>query len=101
MVGKYLLQVIEESIKVGKMLLAFNTTFIALIPKVDSPTSFEYFLPISFCNGMYKVIEKVIACCLKPILSNTIYMEQFGFLEGRQIHEVIRVAQEGLQSIKN
>jgi hypothetical protein len=28
-------------------------------------------------------------------------MEQFGFLEGRQIHEAIGVAQEALHSIKN
>lgn len=34
------------------------------------------------------------------MLSAHISQEQFGFLEGRQIHEPIGVAQEGLHSIK-
>jgi hypothetical protein len=37
---------------------------------------------------------------LKPILSTSISREQFGFLEGRQIHEAIGVAQEGLHNMK-
>lgn len=37
---------------------------------------------------------------LKVYLSWIISYEQFGFLEGRQIHEAISVAQEGLQSMK-
>jgi hypothetical protein len=37
---------------------------------------------------------------MRVILSKHISCEQFGFLEGRQIHEAIGVAQEGLHSIK-
>jgi hypothetical protein len=37
---------------------------------------------------------------LKLILSRKISIEQFAFLEGRQIHEVVGVAQEGLYLIK-
>ena len=37
---------------------------------------------------------------MKSILSEHISDEQFGFLEGRQIHEAIGVAQEGLHSLK-
>jgi len=37
---------------------------------------------------------------LKNILSLNISSEQFGFLEGRQIHEAIGVAQEGLYTMK-
>lgn len=42
----------------------------------------------------------MIARRLKNILSKSISAEQFGFLEGRQIHEAIGVAQEGLHSMK-
>ena len=42
----------------------------------------------------------MIVVCLKPILSRCISNEQFGFLEGRQIHEAIRVAQETIHSVK-
>lgn len=49
---------------------------------------------------MYKIIAKVIAVHLKAILSSNTSNEQFGFLYRRQIHEVIKVAQETLHSIK-
>jgi len=77
-----------------------NVTFIALIPKTDNLTSFEDFRPISLCNCLYKIISKVISIRLKVILSKHISREQFGFLKGRQIHEAIGVAQEGLHTIK-
>ena len=77
-----------------------NTTFIALIPKKDKAKNFNDFRPISLCNCLYKIIAKVISSRLKVILSRCISSEQFGFLEGRQIHEAIGVAQEGLHSLK-
>jgi hypothetical protein len=77
-----------------------NSTFIALIPKSDNPSSFDDFRPISLCNCLYKIISKVISRRLKVILSKNISSEQFGFLEGRKIHEAIGVAQEGLHNIK-
>ena len=42
----------------------------------------------------------MIANRLKRVLSDHITDEQFGFLEGRMIHEAIGVAQEGLHSMK-
>ena len=48
--GEDLLRVVEDSQKYGKIPIVFNTTFIALIPKVDHPNSFEDFRPISLCN---------------------------------------------------
>jgi hypothetical protein len=71
-----------------------------MIPKDDNPTSFEKFRPISLCNCIYKIISKVIARRLKRVLSRKISNEQFGFLEGRKIHEAIDIAQEGIHSIK-
>ena len=64
------------------------------------PNSLNDFRPISLCNCVYKIISKVIALRMKVILSEQISAEQFGFLEGRQIHEAIGVAQEGLHSLK-
>jgi hypothetical protein len=83
------------------MPLSLKSTFIALIPKKDNPNSLDDFRPISLCNCIYKIVSKVIARRLKRILSDNISSEQFGFLEGRQIHKVIRVEQEALHNIKS
>jgi hypothetical protein len=66
---------------------SYNSTFLVLIPKVDFPDTFDDFRPISLCNCLYKIISKVIVVRIKPLLSNVISSEQFGFLKGRLIHE--------------
>jgi len=45
--GPDLLKVVDDSRKYGKVPATFNSTFIALIPKIDLPKSFEDFRPIS------------------------------------------------------
>eukprot|EP01018_Ginkgo_biloba_P004985 Gb_28741 [translate_table: standard] len=95
-----LLRVIEELRSSAKMLAAVNSTFKALIPKTDNPVFFEDFRPISLCNCMYKILTKLLAMRIKKVLSFSISKEQFSFLQGRQIHEAIGVAQEGLHTIK-
>lgn len=54
-----LLVVVEESRTFGKVVGAFNSTFLSLIPKKDDPDTFEDFRPISLCNSIYKIIAKV------------------------------------------
>eukprot|EP00253_Pinus_taeda_P009046 PITA_09046 len=99
LLGQDLLRVVEESRSSGCLYHAINSTFIALIPKSDSPSSFDDYRPISLCNCLYKIISKIIANRLRPILSKHIAPQQFAFLEDRQIHEAIGSAQEALHSI--
>ena len=80
--GKNVLQVIEDSRTSRWIPASFNSTFIALIPKLDNPLTLNDFRPISLCNCVYKIISKVIALRMKSILSEHISDEQFGFLEG-------------------
>jgi hypothetical protein len=89
-IGKDILKVVEESRLNGHIHAPLNANFIALIPKVDDPKSLEYFRPISLCNNIYKVVSKIINRRIKAILSKSVSHEQFGFLEGRQIHEAIK-----------
>ena len=62
--------------------------------------SLDEYRRISLCNCIYKIISKTIARRIKAVLSLGVSGEQFGSLEGRQIHEAIGVAQEGLHSLK-
>lgn len=99
--GNDLLHVIEECRTSGKLYNTINSTFIALIPNSDSPSSFNDFRPISLCNCLYKIIAKIIANRIRPILSQHISPEQFAFLENRQIHEAIGTTQEAIHSIRS
>ena len=84
----------------GKVATALNSTFIALIPKVDNPSCFGDFRPISLCNLCYKLIAKVAASRLKPFLDSSISPQQFGFLKNRLIHEPVAITQEVLHFFK-
>ena len=99
-IGPDLLQLVEETRVNGVLHLPLNSTFLALIPKKDNPESLDDYMPISLCNITYKVVTKIIAQRFRKVLSKIISKEQFGFLEDRQIHEAIGVAQEGLHSAK-
>ena len=97
--GLDLLRVVDDSRKYGKVPATFNSTFIALIPKIDLPKSFEDFRPISLCNFCYKIIGKIISMRIRKVLGRYISGEQFEFLPGRQIHDAVGVIQEGLHTI--
>jgi len=99
-IGKDLMAMIEEVHKKGHMNDPLNSNFISLIPNSDSLQSLDDSRPISLCNCIYKIVANVIARRLKIVFSTSISKEQFGFLEGRQNHEAIEVAQEGIHSIK-
>jgi hypothetical protein len=85
-------EVVEESRASGLVLLALNATFLTLIPKEDRVTNPKQFRPIALCNVIYKVITKVIATRLKPILPYLISKEQSGYVEGRQIMDSVILA---------
>ena len=74
------------------MLSEINQTFIALIPKTDNPTSINHYRPISLCNTIYKIISKILANRLKPILPKLINPFQGAFVEGRSIQDNTLIA---------
>jgi hypothetical protein len=100
LVGEDILAMVEESRILGAILGGLNATFLTLIPKANNPTSFDDFRPISLCNLAYKIISKVIANRLKPLLSKALSLEQMGFLKGRNIQDAIGTTHESLHSIK-
>ena len=87
-------------IKDYKVYDGINSTYIKFIPKVNKPKNFRYFRPISLFNMIYKVIEKVIALQLKPIMSDMVTEEQFIFLHNQKIHDGVSLAQEAIHTIK-
>jgi len=99
-VGDDLLDLVEDSRNRGKIQKSLNSTFLALIPKENSPRTFGDYRPIALCTLCYKTISKVIANRIKPILSRAFSAEQLGFLKGRQILDVVGTTHECIHSIK-
>ena len=81
------------------VLLAFNATFIALIPKEDKALTPKSFRPISLCDIIFKLITKVLVSKLKPLLPKLISKEKTGYVEGLQILDNIILTQELIHSL--
>eukprot|EP00253_Pinus_taeda_P026591 PITA_26591 len=92
-------EIVEDSRRSKTILKSLNSTFIALVPKVEEANTPEKFRPIALCNVIYKIISKVIANKLKVILPGIISQEQSGYVEGRQILDNILLAQEMIHSL--
>jgi hypothetical protein len=75
LIGNDVHEAMDESRNLGSMVRSLNSTFIALILKVDNPTRFGDFRTISLCNIAYKVIAKLIGMRLKSLFSKALYSE--------------------------
>jgi hypothetical protein len=100
MIREEVWQVVEESRTSGQVLSALNATFLTLIPKEERVTHPKQYRLISLCNVIYKIITKVIATRLKPILPFVISKEQAGYVEGRKIMDSVILSHEVIHSLK-
>eukprot|EP00253_Pinus_taeda_P009835 PITA_09835 len=91
---------VEESRSMHWVLPSLNSTFISLVPKGEEANTPDKFRPVALCNVIYKLISKVVANRLKPLLPLLILSEQAGYVEGRQIMDGIILSNEVIHSLK-
>jgi len=63
---------ISEFHRNSKLTRGINSTFIALIPKVDSPQRVQDFRPIALVGCLYKILSKVLANRLRMIIGQVV-----------------------------
>ncbi|MCH91399.1 cysteine-rich receptor-like protein kinase [Trifolium medium] len=85
---------ISEFHRNGKLTKGLNVTFIALIPKVDSPQRLNDFRPISLLSSLYKILAKVLENRLRLVMGSVISGSQTAFVKDRQILDGILIANE-------
>jgi hypothetical protein len=64
---------------------AINSSFITLVPKVNSPTKVDEFIPISLINCVIKIITKMLGDRLQSVILSLIHKNQYGFIKSRII----------------
>lgn len=101
MLGDDLVEEVLHAINTCVIPQGWNDTVIVMIPKINTPEKVTQFRPISLCNVVYKVISKMIASCLKPLLPEIISPTQSTFVPGRLITDNVLIAYESLHAIKN
>jgi hypothetical protein len=63
----------------------FSSYFVTLIPKVHSPTSLGDFCPIPLLGSIYKLVAKVLAGRLAPVMDKLISSNESAFIKSCQL----------------
>ncbi|KAJ3676138.1 hypothetical protein LUZ60_003550 [Juncus effusus] len=77
-----------------------NQACITLVPKKDQAIKVDDFRPIRVINLPTKIISKLLADRLHPLMPKLIHVNQTAFLKGRSIAESFAVTREVLQFYK-
>lgn len=100
-VGDYVVAFVKGIFELGIVLEQMNGSLICLIPKQTHPETISQFRPIYLGNVITKVISKVIANRLKPLMGDLVGQAQAGFIPGRQTSDNVVMAQELLYTIRH
>jgi hypothetical protein len=87
---------VQESITQCFLLEELNISKIALLPKSEDRLRIQNYRPISLLNTLYKVVAKVYANRMKPLLHHWILPSQTGFVLNRCILDNIFLAFEAI-----
>lgn len=99
-VGRDMIQDVQEFFYSSQMPEAINETHLRLIPKILSPKKVADYRPLALCNVSYKVISKLLARRLQPLLDNLITETQSAFIPKRALSDNVLITHEFLHYLK-
>lgn len=81
-IGPSVCKAIKSFFKNSYLPKCVKATVISLIPKSSHHDSLNNFRLISPCNSLYKIIAKILALRVKPVMEHIINESQAGFING-------------------
>ncbi|XP_019158174.1 PREDICTED: uncharacterized protein LOC109154890 [Ipomoea nil] len=93
-VGGDVSEFIVNCLNSGSLPEGLNDTNVVLIPKKDVPETVADMRPIALSNVLYRIMAKVIANRMKPLMGNLISEAQSAFIPERLITDNILIAAE-------
>lgn len=91
---------VKEFFATGHMKPHTAHSNLVLIPKTDTPLKVTDFRPISVCNFLYKVISKLLAKRMQPLMDGIISKAQTAFVPGQEISDNVILLREIIHSFK-
>ena len=82
----------------SRFVKSLNATFLVLVPKKGGAEDLKDFRPISLVDNLYKLLAKVLANRIKKVMGKVILESQNAFVEGRQMLDVVLIANEAVDS---
>lgn len=70
-------------------LRSINGSFITLIPKVDTPIRINDYRRISLLNSSIKIVTKLLANRLQPLITKLVHQNQYGFIKSKSIQDCL------------
>ncbi|XP_074300848.1 uncharacterized protein LOC141632177 [Silene latifolia] len=101
LVKKDCMKAILSILNSGTVLKEMNRTFIALVPKCDSPEEVKDYRPISLCNVFMGIVTKCITNRMQKVMGYLVGDYQNAFLSGRSISDNILLAHEAIHKVKH
>jgi len=73
-----------------------NSNVASLMPKIQGAEFIKYCMPIVVANFKFKIIFKILTGRLALVATKIISLNQYGFVQGRQIQDCIGIASEAI-----
>jgi hypothetical protein len=70
-------------------LICLNSSFIALVPKIQSPADVNDYRLISLLGGPIKILTKLLANRVQKVITKLVHVNQYGFIKQRTMQDCL------------